>query len=277
MKKGICRDIYNKPCSMKDEIQEVSDQDEYICSECGLPLEPLPKSFHEKALSKIFSLAGVATISGLSAIGGTAYWYTLPDTTPPSKPILISEISTTDKSKTSLTISGEEGAKIFIDGQESNKVIDENGEAIVEIDTDYSIGKKRVFSIYLQDEANNSSEKLNTPEIERVEEADNDAPDMPTLTETPTIVVSDNGVSTVYKVIKVKGEVGSKVFVNGEDTGKKILSNGLASIKIKIDDENIDDEFFLKLIDKSGNMSKEYSFVFKKEIQDKTPPEKPTM
>jgi len=269
MRKGICRDIYDTPCSKKDEIQEVLDGGEYICSECGEELESLPKQFHEKGLFKGIVLSGLM-------MGGFTYWYTLPDTMPPSKPTLLNEVLVTDKNKTSLEVSGEKGAKVFVNGLNSNQVIDENGEVTLKLDTSYAVGQKKVFTIYLQDDANNSSEKIETTFIEKVKEPDNHAPLAPRLLKIPTVVINDkSGLTTVDKTIKVKGEINSAVFLNGEDTGKKILSNGIALIKVKITNENIDEEFFLKLVDESGNSSEMYSFVFEKEIEDTTSPEKP--
>ena len=79
------------------------------------------------------------------------------DNTPPATPEVDAPATTTTDT-TNITVKGEVGAKVFIDGVDTGVVIAANGEATVSIDT--SITGDRNFKVGLKDAAGNMSTEV---------------------------------------------------------------------------------------------------------------------
>lgn len=78
------------------------------------------------------------------------------DTTAPNKPTSKTDLDITRDNSEEVIVSGEVGAKIFIDGKDTNKTIGEDGTQSITLDTSGANGTK-TFDITLQDSNNNTS------------------------------------------------------------------------------------------------------------------------
>ena len=272
-REGICTDMYDEGCPLKGQIQLIDENDDFVCQECGDRLSIVAEPLYKKLSNIAFSWIGLGVFIALLAIGGAGWWFSQPDTTAPDKPILLSKSKTyTDTTK--LKIKGESGCRIYLNDNKLEQKINSDGEATIEVSTNYDIGIIKQFSIYLQDDANNSSEKLEV-DIEKIDKPDTDIPNAPIVKNIPTINIDDSKTDTIETTVEVRGEIGTTVLVNGEDSHIKISNSGVAMVDIEVTLDNIDKNFVIKLRDASGNESDGFSFKFNKHIIDTTPPSKP--
>lgn len=82
------------------------------------------------------------------------------DTVAPTTPTLTSDTNTTQATSTTVEVNGEVGAKIFVDGVDTNQTIGSSGKTNISIDTTAIVGNSDNFIITLKDSKNNISNTL---------------------------------------------------------------------------------------------------------------------
>jgi len=167
------------------------------------------------------------------------------DTIPPKKPVITSLPTTTEKDEVIVEVKGEENAKVYLNDEDTGKRL-KKGKTSIALDTSGEPGIKK-FSIYLEDNASNKSEKLNFS----IAKKDITPPKKPVIgTQTGELKVICNKLK-----IQIKGEPNSYLFINGESKGK-LSKNG--DIEVELDVVKNKQEFKFILKDEAGNESEPY-------------------
>ena len=168
------------------------------------------------------------------------------DTVPPA-PALFAQIpSPTNKNITSISINGESGAKIFINGLDTNLSIDNNNTAIIDLNT---IGDDGYITsiITLQDDLNQTSDDFNATILK-----DTIAPN----TASSTLIPDYINIATINKdkiSTTISGEDNASVFVDGTNVGT--ITNGTINIDLNTSGADGVKSFNIVLKDLAGNES----------------------
>ncbi|RXJ98930.1 hypothetical protein CRV02_12830 [Arcobacter sp. CECT 8989] len=174
------------------------------------------------------------------------------DTIKPSKAIFPQTPIQTNKDSTEVEVIGEVGAKVFVNGKDTNKIIPIGGKVRISLDTNGADGYKH-FTIMLKDVASNESE-----DAKLVIQKETIKPNKPMLLDTP---IQTNKDSIEIEII---GEVGAKVFVNGKDTNKIIPIEGKVKINLDTSGANGYKHFIVMLKDAANNESETLELILSK-------------
>ena len=178
------------------------------------------------------------------------------DITAPKSPTIKDAPTLVNKSGVEIKVLGEKGATLVVDNRVTEFKINSNGEIKLPLTLSGLDGKKE-FQIALQDSAGNRSKA-----ITYIVTKDVTPPKEPIISTTiPKITNREN------LKIKIEGEKGTTLFINGKKVTK--LIDGVKEVKIALSGKDGKKEFKLKLQDRAGNFSKEVAFST---IKDTTPP-----
>ena len=178
------------------------------------------------------------------------------DTVPPAPAIYATQPLPTNKDKAKITINGEKGAKVYVDGNFSNIIIDENNTATITIDTSGAEGFKSAI-IKLEDSSNLFSADFNATIYK-----DLTPPTQVRAVELPSITKEN------LTKVTFNGEDNATVFINNQKVGS--IKNGklVADINTSGSDGNL--TFNVTIMDLAGNLNATpYTFTI---IKDTTPP-----
>ena len=146
------------------------------------------------------------------------------DATPPEQPQSRGVLPTiTTANSVDIELKGEAGTKIFINDLDSGIVMQASDSTTVSLDTS-GINGVKMFYITLKDDADNESKSLAIA-IEK----DIIAPLAPILITQPPVATAEDAVS-----LKISGEVGSTVFINGVTSYKQIPLSGIVSVPLEM-------------------------------------------
>jgi hypothetical protein len=176
-----------------------------------------------------------------------------------SIPLETSIPTTTALNNVIIEINGQPGNRVWVNGIDTEENVNAYGVASIELDTSGEDGDK-VFSLTLRDPLGNESNALTFTILK-----DSTVPSAPTLTIMPT-VTSDDSVA-----VEVNGEIGSKVFVNGVDSGRVIAPSGKVLTTLDTSGVDGDKDFVIRLEDTLGNASEDLSFIIYRQ-SDAPPP-----
>jgi hypothetical protein len=185
------------------------------------------------------------------------------DTVAPAPAKLISKIMP-NQNKTPIIITGEIGAKVFIDGIDSSLTIDKNHTAQIDLNLSSKVDGRVTFVITLKDVLNQMSDELNITLIN-----DTISPIKPTVSTYPRFINGSSGHQNAITII-VSGEDNTHVLLNSKDMG--VISKGVLSIKLDTTGKDGVKKFTIVLVDEAGNRSPSLTLLITK---DTTVPPKP--
>ncbi|NEW60510.1 hypothetical protein GSY74_04370, partial [Sulfurovum sp. bin170] len=180
------------------------------------------------------------------------------DTVPPAPAITTQK--STNKNLTPITIYGERGAKIFVDGSDSTINIDNNHTAIINLDTTGDDGYMS-FIITLQDNLNKMGDELNLTILK-----DTVPPSKPTASTYPEYV-NYNSVN-----VTILGEENATLLLDDRSVGT--IHNGELSIDLNTSGSDGAKNFDIVLMDLAGNRSEPLVITI---TRDTVAPDKPTI
>ena len=186
------------------------------------------------------------------------------DTVPPAPAVFSKQEYLTNKDNIIVEINGKAGSKIFVDGVDINKTIDQNNSALLDLNTSGADGEK-TFIIVLKDTQNRDSDDFQGKVLK-----DTVPPQKAVSFDIPSYI--NESTKDKDKVsITVNGEANSTVFVNGVKSG--FIETNSTKVDLNTTGEDGTKTFEITLEDKAGNFSAPYIFSI---IKDTQPPEKAT-
>ena len=188
------------------------------------------------------------------------------DTVAPAPAILMSQSKPNSKNRVAIVITGEVGAKVFIDGVYSNINIDKNHTAKIDLDLTNKAEGKVKFIIQLEDTLAQMSDELDI-----IASNDKTPPLKPTVSAYPKFInTSTKNQDSI--TVKISGEESSHVLLNGKEIG--VISHGSLSVKLNTSGKDETKKFTIILVDDSGNKSPSLIISI---VKDTTTPPKPTV
>ncbi|GGD45054.1 hypothetical protein GCM10012288_19250 [Malaciobacter pacificus] len=181
------------------------------------------------------------------------------DTVPPAPPVIEKEISATSSDTVTLEIVGEKGTSVFLNGNDTGVVINDEGKATINIEN--LVDGNNNFDIKLKDQKHSLDI---TDSTSTTITKDTTAPDTPT-SNAPSVTNLDSITTTI------SGEDGTEVFLDGTTVGT--ISNGTLDITLDLSGEDGDKTFAVTLKDTAGNESSALNLSIQK---NSSAPNKPT-
>jgi hypothetical protein len=173
------------------------------------------------------------------------------DSTPPNQPSVSDLPTITNQDSVVVHLSGEPNTQIWVNQHNSNTLIPTSGSINITLNTSAE-STSIDFSISLKDNSGNESEMLVFTILKDII-----APNKPWLTTIPLITKESE------VVIKVNGEVDSKVFVNQVNTSVVIPLEGKTDVVLDTSGDNNEKSFAIALKDSANNQSEKLEFVIK--------------
>lgn len=152
-----------------------------------------------------------------------------------------------------LTVYGQQGDKVFVNGVDTGVVISESGSAIVNLNFDEYVARK---NFYISVGSNN-----NANSFVLVVSKDLELPNKPSVVSIPHTTTKDT------ESVDIKGTVGTMVYVNGVSTGQIIGNSGSATVTLAVNNLG-DNNYTITVKNALGIESEPLSIIINRFIYD---------